>query len=227
VSRWIPVKNFVSNPTSRTRVYDTPPPPPLCHWRTGHGAQGTSTLRERETSLRTLRTLRERETSLRTRGLSSVTANACNKLWCIGCVVATAQHRIPVLIRLHLHLRICPYFIPYPSLSLSLSLSLSQTPLLPSGSLQHRKTSRCTSRPAQNQTGTCRHIHITQDSCYSHVPAAWDHWAHTQTHWGQSPAEGLTRRAFFFPQRSRPTVCDDGGCGQRWRDQRTLKTNVD
>jgi len=126
VSRWIPVKNFVSNPTSRTRVYDTPPPPPLCHWRTGHGAQGTSTLRERETSLRTLRTLRERETSLRTRGLSSVTANACNKLWCIGCVVATAQHRIPVLIRLHLHLRICPYFIPYPSLSLSLSLSLSR-----------------------------------------------------------------------------------------------------
>ena len=226
MSRWIPVKNFVSNPTSRTRVFATPPL--LCHSSSSmplaHRAR-----RPRHVHVERARDFIKNVERARDFIKNKGTVECHGKLvqqTLVYCSDSTTPHSGP-----HQASSSSSHMPLLPSVSLSLSFSLSLS--LADAPTSFRPlacsiaTSRCTSRPAQNQTGTCRHIHITQDSCYSHVPAAWDHWAHTKTHWGQSPAEGLTRRAFFFPQRSRPTVCDDGGCGQRWRDQRTLKTNVD
>ena len=165
-------------------------PPPLCHWRTGHGAQGTSTLRERETSLRTLR---ERETSLRTRGLSSVTANSCNKLWCI---VATAQHRIPVLIFIFAY-ALTSFRIPL-SFFLSLSLSRRRPYFLPAPCLQHRNVTVHLTACAKPDGDMPPHTHHTRQLLLACASCLGSLGTHTNT-LGAKPRRGSDKAGFFFP----------------------------
>ena len=130
MSRWIPVKNFVSNPTSRTRVFATPPL--LCHSSSSmplaHRAR-----RPRHVHVERARDFIKNVERARDFIKNKGTVECHGKLvqqTLVYCSDSTTPHSGP-----HLHLRICPYFLPYPSLFLSLSLSLSQTPLLPSGPL--------------------------------------------------------------------------------------------